>query len=262
MLFSFVIPTYNRSQKVSRAIDSIINQQLWDLYAEIIVIDDGSTDDTELMLQKYLVNNQIKLIKHLKNKGVASAKNTGIIHAQNDYVVLLDSDDLLDKNGLNHLKDLVLHNKYDLFFCGTRILNGSKLMYDPEFKGQKTYYDLLCTSVGEYLPVCKTQLMQNNLLRNLRGYESVTWLSLAKKGYKLYFDNEAIRLYDMDGTDRISNRYSGIKNSNKMRDGYALYLKEFGLDLKYVNYKEYLKINFKLFCYFLMSFSFVKSEAE
>ena len=53
MLFSFVIPTYNRSQKVSRAIDSIINQQLWDLYAEIIVIDDGSTDDTELMLQKY-----------------------------------------------------------------------------------------------------------------------------------------------------------------------------------------------------------------
>jgi hypothetical protein len=66
----------------------------------------------------------------------------------------------------------------------------------------------------------------------------------------------------MDGTDRISNRFSGIKNSNKMRDGYALYLKEFGLDLKYVNYKEYLKINFKLFCYFLMSFSFVKSEAE
>ncbi|TKB97623.1 glycosyltransferase family 2 protein [Pedobacter cryophilus] len=262
MLFSFVIPTYNRSHKVSRAIDSIISQPQWDLYAEIIVIDDGSTDDTELMLQKYLSKHQIKLVKHLKNKGVASAKNTGIIHAKNEYVVLLDSDDLLDKNGLIHLKNLVLQNKFDLFFCGTRILNETKLMYDPEFKGQKTYYDLLSSSVGEYLPVCKTQLMQNNLLRNLRGYESVTWLSLAKKGYKLFFDSEPIRLYDMEGTDRISNRFSGIKNSNKMRDGYALYLKEFGLDLKYVNYTEYLKINFKLFCYYLMSFSFAKSETE
>jgi len=213
MLFSFVIPTYNRSQKVSRAIDSILNQPDWTNSAEIIVVNDGSTDDTASVLQKYLINKQIRLINHIGNKGVAIAKNTGITNARNQFVVLLDSDDLLDKNGLSYLKRLVLKNNCDLFFCGTKILNSNKIMYDPGFSGLKSYYDLLRTSVGEYLPVCKTQLIQNNLLNNLRGYESITWLTLAKKGYKLFFDNEPIRLYDNDGDDRLSNRFNGIKNA-------------------------------------------------
>ncbi len=262
MLFSFVIPTYNRSDKVIRAINSILSQPSWEDTSEIIIVDDGSTDYTDIALQKYIKNPLIKLIKHPYNKGVAMAKNTGIINAQNDFVVLLDSDDLLDKNGLTHLKNLVQNNNCDIFFCGTRVLNQSKLMYNPNFKGKKSYYDLLTNTVGEYLPVCRTQVLRNNLLKNLRGYESLTWLSLAKKGYQIYFDNEPIRLYDNEGDDRISNRYNGIKNSLKMKDGYALYLKEFGIDLKYLNYTEYLKINFKLMCYYLMSFRFFKSETE
>lgn len=258
MLFSFVIPTYNRSVKVRRAIGSILNQSNWSDCSEIIVVDDGSTDKTESELQEYLDQKQIKLIKHSKNKGVAQAKNTGILHAMNPYVVLLDSDDLLDRNGLDHLKELVLRNDYDLFFCGSRVLNGDRLMFDPHFKGVKTYYDLLKTPVGEYLPVCRTQVMKNNLLSDLRGYESVTWLNLAKKGYKLYFDHVPVRLYDDEGEDRLSNRFSGIKNAVKMRQGYVLYLKEFGMDLRDHNYKEYIKIKVKLFCYYLISLFLLK----
>jgi glycosyltransferase involved in cell wall biosynthesis len=254
MLFSFVIPTYNRSYKVIRAINSVINQPEYAKHAEIIVIDDGSTDDTSPQLNQYFKKNEIKLIKHPYNKGVALAKNTGIINAEGDYVVLLDSDDLLEKNGLSRLINLVSNHTEDLFFCGTRVLSDQKLMFDPDFYGPKSYYDLLINSVGEYLPVCRTQMMKNNLLRNLRGYESVTWLSLAKKGYLLYFDNLPIRLYDNNGEDRISNRFNGVRNSVQMKDGYALYLKEFGFDLKYLNYTEYLKINFKLLCYHVMSF--------
>lgn len=256
MLFSFVIPSYNRSKKVRRAIDSIINQPNWSDSSEIIVVDDGSTDNTEIVLHKYLVRNQIKLIKHSHNQGVALAKNTGIENARNDYVVLLDSDDVLDINGLDYLKKLVLSKDYDLFFCGTRIMNSHKLMYDPNFIGDKTYYDLLKTPVGEYLPVGKTELLKNNSLSNLRGYESITWLNLAKKGHSLYFDSEPIRLYDNHGDDRISNRVNGLKNSVKMRDGYMLYLKEFGIDLKNHNYKEYFKIKVKLSCYYIISFFF------
>ena len=110
MLFSFVIPTYNRSEKVRRAIDSILVQKNWSDCSEIIIVDDGSTDDTERSLQKYLKYDQIKLIKHDVNCGVAQAKNTGIEHAQNKYAVLLDSDDLLKDGGLAHLKNLVLNN--------------------------------------------------------------------------------------------------------------------------------------------------------
>lgn len=258
MLFSFVIPTYNRSAKVVRAIDSVISQPNWSNLSEIIVVNDGSTDDTEKILQPYLQKKQIRLVQHEKNKGVAAAKNTGILNSQNSYVVLLDSDDLLAKNGLSYLQSLVLQNNCDLFFCGTRVLNSNKLMYDLNFKGIKTYHDLLKTAVGEYLPVAKTMVIQKNLLHNLRGYESITWLGLAKQGYQIYFDNEPIRLYDDDGEDRLSNRFNGIKNAMKMRDGYAFFLQEFGLDLKNLNYTEYLKMNAKLLCYYMMSFSMFK----
>jgi glycosyltransferase involved in cell wall biosynthesis len=260
MLFSFVIPTYNRSEKVRRAIDSVVVQPNWSECSEIVIVDDGSTDGTEDSLQHYLKHDQIRLIKHDTNGGVAKAKNTGISNAVNKYVILLDSDDLLDDGGLAYLKNLVLNNDYDLFFCGTKALAGNKLLYDPEFNGSKTYPDLLMESVGEYLPVGRTQLMQDNLLSNLRGYESITWLNLAKKGSRLYFDREAIRLYDEDGDDRLSNRFNGLKNSTKMRDGYRLYLREFGTDLKKYNFKEYLKIRFKLSCYNLIGLAQLKFE--
>ncbi len=258
MLFSFVIPTYNRSLKVVRAIDSVIHQPGWHNLSEIVVVDDGSTDNTENILQPYINNKQITLVKHPRNLGVAAAKNTGILNAKNRYVVLLDSDDLLVKNGLMHLQNLVSQHNSDMFFCGTQVLNSNKLMYDLNFKGTKTYRDLLTTAVGEYLPIGKTSVLQRNLLHNLRGYESITWIGLAKQGYQIYFDNEPIRLYDEEGGDRLSNRFNGIKNATKMRDGYAFYLKEFGPDLKSLNYAEYLKMNFKLFCYYMMSLNFFK----
>ena len=255
MLFSFVIPTYNRSLKVARAIDSVINQPDWSNISEIIVVNDGSTDDTDKRLKPYLKNKQIHLVRHAKNQGVAAAKNTGILNSRNRYVVLLDSDDLLANNGLHYLQSLVMQNNCDLFFCGTRVLNSNRLMYDLNFKGVKTYRDLLKNRIGEYLPVGKTSIMQENLLYNLRGYESITWLRLARKGYQIYFDNEPIRLYDEEGEDRLSHRLNGVKNALKMREGYALYLKEFGIDLKNINYTEYFKMNVKLLCYYMMSLS-------
>jgi len=260
MLFSFVIPTYNRALKVSRAIDSVLNQPDWALTSEIVVVDDGSTDNTETLLQKYIDKNQLRFIKHSANQGVANAKNTGILNAKNEYVVLLDSDDLLEINGLNHLKKIISDKRYDIVFCGTKVLNRNTLLYDPTFWGVKSYTDMLVNPVGEYLPVCKTQVMQKNLLRNLRGYESITWLSIAKGGAEIYYDTEPLVLVDDQGDDRISVRLSAMKSSAQMTEGYSLYLKEFGADLKRLNYMLYLKINFKRICYSLMRYYFVKKN--
>jgi len=254
MLFSFVIPTYNRSEKVRRAINSILNQKDWAACSEIIIVDDGSTDNTESSLQNYLKHGQIRLVKHAVNAGVAQAKNTGIEHAQNQYSVLLDSDDLLKEGALSHLKNLVLNKNYDLFFCGSMTLNHNKLLYDPCFYGPKSYLDLLKTPVGEYLPVARTSILKKNLLRNLRGYESITWLNLSKNGAQIFFDREAIRLYDEEGDDRLSNRFNGLLNAVKMRDGYQHYLDEFAHDLKKYNYMEYLKTKIKLLSYQLIAF--------
>lgn len=89
-LVSVVIPTFNRSTFLVRAIKSVLNQTYKNF--ELIVVDDGSTDDTELQLQQFIANNSIQYFKK-SNGGVASARNFGITKAQGHWYSFLDSDD-------------------------------------------------------------------------------------------------------------------------------------------------------------------------
>lgn len=108
---SVVIPTYNRSRYVTKAIDSVLAQTYKDY--EIIVVDDGSTDNTKDVLQPYM--DQIRYI-YQENTGVSAARNTCISAAKGEWVAFLDSDDewLPDKlcrhiKCLEENKDVCLH---------------------------------------------------------------------------------------------------------------------------------------------------------
>lgn len=85
---SVIIPTYNRAKFVVKAIESVLSQGVTDL--DIVVIDDGSTDDTRTALEEY--SHKIRYI-YQENAGVSAARNTGIRLAQGKWVAFLDSDD-------------------------------------------------------------------------------------------------------------------------------------------------------------------------
>lgn len=87
---SVVIPTHNRAHMVCQAIDSVLQQSLQD--HEIVVVDDGSTDDTEERVRVY--GDRVRYI-HTENGGVAHARNVGMRHARGRYLTFLDSDDQL-----------------------------------------------------------------------------------------------------------------------------------------------------------------------
>ncbi len=87
MKVSVIIPTYNRFEKLKRAVDSVLNQKFKDF--ELIVIDDGSTDETRDYFEKF---DGIKYI-YQENKGVSAARNTGIKVAKGEWITFLDSDD-------------------------------------------------------------------------------------------------------------------------------------------------------------------------
>ncbi len=89
-MVSVVIPTYNRAGMVGQAIDSVLQQSFTDV--EILVVDDGSTDDTEIRVGKY--GDRVRYIK-TSNGGVAHARNVGMRSARGRYLTFLDSDDLL-----------------------------------------------------------------------------------------------------------------------------------------------------------------------
>jgi glycosyltransferase involved in cell wall biosynthesis len=90
MKVDVIIPTYNRSSTLKRAIDSVLNQTYKGFH--LYIIDDGSTDNTALLMQEYKSDENISYIKQ-KNKGVSAARNLGISLSNNPWVAFLDSDD-------------------------------------------------------------------------------------------------------------------------------------------------------------------------
>jgi glycosyltransferase involved in cell wall biosynthesis len=89
---SVVIPVWNRAHSVGRAIESALAQQLIGASVQVLVIDDGSSDDLARVLRCWSA--QVAHIRHDRNRGAAAARNTGIAAARGDYVAFLDSDDI------------------------------------------------------------------------------------------------------------------------------------------------------------------------
>ena len=103
---SVIIPTYNRARCVVRAVDSALDQS--HAASEIIVVDDGSTDDTEQRLQPY--RDRIRYV-YQENQGVSAARNAGIQHATGEWIAFLDSDDLWYRDKLKVQIDAVRNSR-------------------------------------------------------------------------------------------------------------------------------------------------------
>lgn len=118
-LVSVIIPTYNRAHVIGRALDSVLQQSYEPI--EIIVVDDGSTDNTQSVLVPYA--DRITYI-HQENGGAAKARNTGIKACTGDFINFLDSDDkFLPDKLAKQMQYFTDHPQTDVVLCGLRFLN-------------------------------------------------------------------------------------------------------------------------------------------
>ena len=118
MFFSVIIPTYNRGHLIGRSIKSVLDQTFEEF--EIIVIDDGSTDNTKEIVDSYR-NPKIKYI-YQKNTERSAARNNGIQNASGKWICFLDSDDIYLSEHLSTLKENISQNEDPkLFITGNLI---------------------------------------------------------------------------------------------------------------------------------------------
>lgn len=108
MKFSIIIPVYNAATTVNKTLQSCIDQTYKDF--EVLVVDDASDDNSEAIINEIITQNSeynIRLITLTQNGGVAVARNTAILQAKGDYIVLLDSDDVFRSEKLQILNNAI-----------------------------------------------------------------------------------------------------------------------------------------------------------
>jgi glycosyltransferase involved in cell wall biosynthesis len=122
MQISIIIPVYNGERFIQRAIRSIVDQNFPRKQFEIIVVDDGSTDNTSDIIQPF--KDTIGIMRHEKNMGLAASRNTGIKAARGQYIVNLDADDYLHQDFLYiETMFLSLNADFDAVSCDYYIVD-------------------------------------------------------------------------------------------------------------------------------------------
>lgn len=117
---SIIIPTYNVEQYLPFCLESVINQTLIDI--EIICIDDGSTDRSGQIADQYArIDNRIHVV-HQANKGLSGARNTGMMVAKGQWLLFLDSDDMLMPNACERVWMETMEGATDIIIFGTKIV--------------------------------------------------------------------------------------------------------------------------------------------
>ena len=124
-LISVIVPIYNIQNYLKRCVDSIINQTYKNI--EIILVDDGSTDNSSIICDGYqALDNRITVI-HKTNGGLSSARNAGLDFAKGDLISFVDGDDYLEPTFLKELKANMDLYKSDVAICNlSKILNKKK----------------------------------------------------------------------------------------------------------------------------------------
>ena len=159
--FTIIIPTFNRSYCIGKAIESVLHQSFEDW--ELVIIDDGSTVDTKSVVLKY---SDQRIYYYYKNHEERSAaRNFGIKKAKGSFVCFLDSDDEYLSGFLElHYTAILKYPDYKIFRTGTTMRKDGTDVHLPDLPGvQKTFKDL-CYNMNGLPSYCFNQsLLKNNL---------------------------------------------------------------------------------------------------
>lgn len=182
-LVSVVVATYNRAHTIERALESIYAQTFHNY--EVIVVDDGSTDETRSLIENHLEWNSFKYI-HQENKGVAEARNTGVRNSRGEYVAFCDSDDFWLPNKIE--------TQLPLFTADTVLVYSDVYIFEDAERPKARSYEFMTPYRGDVYVnllrknfiatssvIVRKSLLQRPFLGQT-GEDWQMWLSVAKKG--------------------------------------------------------------------------------
>lgn len=209
---SVIIPTHNRGHWLPESMDSVLSQTFADF--ELLVVDDGSTDDTLQVVEQYP---SVRYFRCNENQGVSKARNLGLRHARGRYICFLDSDDLWVQDKLQFQIDWMDQNP-ECVVCYTDelwIRNGVRV--NPMKKHQKYSGDIF----ADCLPLCivspSSAMLRASLFEEVGDFDESLpacedydlWLRIAAR-HSFHFIARKLIVKRGGHADQLSRRYWGM----------------------------------------------------
>lgn len=253
IVYSIITPVYNREDCISRCIDSVISQLKLNITLEHIIVDDGSEDNTSLIIQDYAKKyTHIRFIQFLYNKGTNAARNEAIKAAKGEYCIILDSDDFFVDRALeiiNNTRKLHCNYSYYLFAPDDKLDFFNKNSYLSKFDElELCYKDFLLDKINtDFIHVCETRIMKMYPFdESLRIYEGVFFLRFYKEAQKIFFMKKVIAIRERSRDDSVTRTVLRTNNDaiKKRIISNNLFLEWFGED--FIKYKAFDRLQFIL----------------
>ena len=240
-MISIIIPVFNKDHYISEVLEDIKKQFFTDF--ECIIVDDGSTDNSGKICDAIAKNDNRFHVIHIENSGVSHARNTGLDIATGEYVTVIDADDRIEPNYLEHLDKDAVETKADMVICGMKkfwISDHADEFTTVPYSGLMGKQTLLpdFASVQKSSGIfgyCCGKLIRRDLIGNTRFSE---WLKLAEdfdfylqiypRVKTIYFDTECKYHYLQEAENS-----SAIRSSENID-----FFSQLKLNLRY---REFLK---------------------
>lgn len=177
-LISIIVPCFNAESTIANTINSILMQTYSNI--EIIIVDDASSDNSLIVCQKFSIKNQnIKIIKHETNKGQTITRNDGINFVNGEWMLFLDSDDILPTYTLDNYVDIIDKWNPDIIFSGyeTSNIDGVKKQFLTDIPNglysSKTFGNFLFSELKPNILTCiGSKLYKTEFVRKRKDYTS------------------------------------------------------------------------------------------
>jgi len=235
LFFSIVIPTYNNSKILKRCLQSVINQDFPKREYEIIIVDDGSTDNTKKLVKKLIPFNENIRYFYKKNEGHGSARNLGFSVAKGAYIVSTDDDCVWDRDHLKKIEKSFSELK-NASAIGGSIINpyDSKISWAHQILNFSKWFDHGKVRKVKDVPTANIAY-KREAIKNLRfeiqdstiGYrDSLFNKSLLDNGYQVYFNPDIkVHHYAWETGESIERLMEKQRKTARgfLKDGYKIH---------------------------------------
>ena len=193
-LFSIIVPVYNVQAYLAKCTESILNQTFRDF--EVILINDGSTDNSGIICDEYAQKDSRIVVIHKENEGVGEARNVGLRIVKGDYIIFVDSDDCIDENTCEIMRQIINdHPSIDIIAANYKEIHKNKTKINPYTFVDKSSNKTLLTGID----FIKAQI------KHTRRYHGVIWTCIYSRRFlmdnQLFFEKTILE--DVEWIPRV-----------------------------------------------------------